>query len=239
MWRKYKFIDCKDIDDAFENLTSEIECGGRIAKCGIRVEIVTAFALTLATAVDIAKNDPGRMPVAEAKAWVKFVIRYSSNVKPLFTNPDQMQAGFSAGMSFSDWEHTNWMLSLKSDNCISWRMGTPNEVECRMEFHEDPFNFLDSDWKRTRVTVRQFDDVDAIVLQLPEMETNAQFVSGAVLLNINASTWVFSLPAQIPRWGLVTAKIDRKHDNNATILSVPLVDFVFPPRFTNRVYDGK
>jgi hypothetical protein len=78
-------------------------------------------------------------------------------------------------------------------------------------------------------------------MHLPELETNAEIVSGIVVLNVNDSTWTFAIPRQVTKWGAVTMKKtkDTNGRDKAEIWPVQVVDFIYPPRFTNLWYDGK
>ena len=64
-----------------------------------------------------------------------------------------------------------------------------------------------------------------------------EIISGEVRATLNSSlTWEFEIPSQKHKYGVISCK---KAANGTEIMPVPLMDFVFPPRFTNRVYDGK
>ena len=206
---------------------------------GVFIEVLIAGW----TAKEEWRNDPLKKPVASASARVRIIVKMSSNMTPLFVNPEQTKFGWSAGISFFNWKSKNVLLALKAipDNCASWRMGTTNEQEVRMEFHEDPLNFLEDQSKRFNTLVKQVNNVDSFVLHLPDMETNAEVVSGSVFLIVNDFTWAFDVPHQVTKWGFITMQktIDSSGKPEAKILRIPISDWVYPPRFTNRWYDGK
>lgn len=204
---------------------------------GVFIEVLIAVW----TAKEEWRNDPLKKPVAFASARVRIIVKTSSNMTPLFVNPEQTKFGWSAGISFFDWQAKNALLALKADNGVSWGMGTTNEQEFRMEFHEDPFNFLEDESKRFKTSVKQFNNVDSFILHLPDMETNAEIVSGTVFLIVNDFTWAFDVPQQVSKWGFITMQkaTNSAGKAEAKILRVPISDWAYPPRFTNRWYDGK
>ena len=203
---------------------------------GVFIEVILAGF----TAFSEWKNDPLKKPVAYASARVSIVIKTLSNRTSPFL-PKDPQIGWNAAISFFNQKLSNGVFALTANTCALWRMGTTNEQECRMDFREDPLNFLEDESRRTKTLVKQFNDVDAFIMQLPEMETNAEIVSGTVLLNVNEFTWTFDVPRQVSKWGAITMhKIkDKNGQTMAQAWRIPIGDFVYPPRFTNLWYDGK
>lgn len=73
------------------------------------------------------------------------------------------------------------------------------------------------------------------------METNVTIESGIVEVKVNSLRWEFPIPAQRQQWNIMTSQIVTNTSNviEAKVLRVPIRDFVDPPRFMNRWYDGK
>jgi hypothetical protein len=208
--------------------------GERLVIGGVAVEVVLAGA----TAFSEWRKDPLKKPIAYASARVRVIIKTGSNMTPLFVNPDQTNFGWGAWMRFSS--GSNVLLQLTADRLSMWNMGTTNERACRMEFREDALDFVNEDINRLKTSVKQFDGIDSLILKMPDMETNAEVVSGTVLLTVNDFTWKLDIPREISKWGLITMqKTNRAGSTEAQVLRVPVSDWAYPPRFTNSWYDGK
>ena len=207
---------------------------------GIVVEVVVAGLV----AKDEWQSDSRNKPIANASAIVRLIISQDPR-NPLFTMAPDDGFGWNLSMSFINGTSligSTVLLRLKASqsDAAGWNMGSDTNREWRIAFHEDPFDFLSSESDRNKILVKQFDAVKALILAMP-FETNMVVESGSVLLTVNNFKWTFDIPKQKPKWGIISMQIviDSTGHLIPQVLRVPISDFVSPPRFTNRIYDGK
>jgi hypothetical protein len=141
--------------------------------------------------------------------------------------------------SILDQTASNSVLQLKSEPPSTWNMGTTNEREVRMVFNEDPTNAGEDESRRSKTLVRDIGNINSFTLQMPEMETNAEVISGTIFLNVNDFTWTFDVPRQISKWGLVTMQY--KKDSNGYKKAEILPRDIISPFGGQKVghFDGK
>jgi hypothetical protein len=153
-----------------------------------------------------------------------------------FFKPDPDVVPWRASVSFAS--GTNGLINLVASpyDWSLWNMGSDVEREVRIVFKEDPMNFLQHESDRDKITVKQFNEADSVVMFVSQLQTNTVVVSGRVTLTVNDLKWSFDIPPQKPRWGAITLQ---KTNNTTTIKRIQFIDFVYPPRFTNEWYDGK
>jgi hypothetical protein len=84
-------------------------------------------------------------------------------------------------------------------------------------------------------------DVASFILAMPQLETNAEILSGSVILVANGKTWTFEIPSQRQKWGIITSEriINADKKEETKVMPIKVEDWANPPRWTNRWYDGK
>lgn len=207
---------------------------------GVGVEVVVGCN----SAIIEWKNDPQKKPIASASAMARIIFKLENKPRsPLdsFFKPSENDTvGWNAGVTFESGSNT--LLSLRTTSDVStWNMGSEIERECRILFKENPLDFLETESDRNKILVKQFNDVDSVILYVSELQTNTEVVSGNVYLTVNNLKWSFAIPPQKTKWGLITMQ---KITNSAGITEskvrrLQIGDFVSPPRWTNLWYDGK
>ncbi|HEY3855640.1 MAG TPA: hypothetical protein VGO67_14720 [Verrucomicrobiae bacterium] len=210
--------------------------GGWLVVLGVLAEVIVGCV----TAVNEWRNDPMKRSIASASARVRIVVKTRSNTVPLFVNPDQTQDGINMQLSFCKDGLTNTLLTLESHDITSWRMGTTDKQDCIMRFNEGGTmtDLFDDTWaKRSATTVGQIAEANIVFLHLPDMETNAEVISGVVVLNVNDSTWRFEILDQLTKWGTITTQ----RTKNGRFLIWP-VEILFPKgdgTYLTNWYNGK
>ena len=88
--------------------------------------------------------------------------------------------------------------------------------------------------------IERFNNVDVILLGIPQIETNTRVLRGTVVLKVNDSLWTFEIPAQNQKWDLITSQ--KMTNRNGQIVfrvhPIQIGDFIYPPRWTNQWYFG-
>jgi hypothetical protein len=239
------FLEVMSEKHSFKNIRSfrrweTAKCWGEwMVVFGILLEVTDGGM----TAANQWINDPMKRPIALASARVSMIVKTRSNMVPLFINPEQIRAGIYIGLSFCRDSVSNNLLSLEAvptHDLTSWRMGTTNQQDVIMRFNEGDtmLDLMDDKWsKRSATTVRQIAEANVVILHLPDMETNAEVLSGVVVLNVNDSTWRFEIPRQIPKWGMVTTQKTKKG-----IFQIFGLQMLYPQEdgsYSTNWYDGK
>lgn len=232
----YKNVNC------FRNWKSAKVWGEWFVIVGIVIEVVVGSV----TAISQWRADPMKKPIASASARARIIFKLSEKqtdrelLEPFFKPGPDDAAGWTAEIKFASGTNGLLVLEARQMDVAIWIMGSDIEKECRILLKEDPFDFLESESDRN-IPVNRFDDVDSFILYVAELPTNVVVVTGNVYLTVNDSKWTFDIPPQKPKWGLITMQktTDKNGNPQAEILRVPISDFVYPPRFTNRWYDGK
>lgn len=194
--------------------------------------------------LESSQHDPLNEPIANASAVADLVI--SQNPRPMYPRV------FSEGNPVTGWRasiaflrgtslNSNVLLTVEAvpSDVFTWNMGSTTNREWRIQFHENRLNFLSSECDRDEVLVKHFDEVNALILSMP-FETNMNVESGSIMLTVNNFKWRFNIPRQRPKWGVIsmTQTEDSSGNVSSSVLRVPIKDWVIPPRFTNRWYDG-
>jgi len=227
---------------SFKDIRS-FRCWGSAKSWGEWMVIVGVFGEVIVggvTAVNEWRNDPMKKPIAFASARVQLVVKTRSNTVPLFINPDQVRDCVNMGLSVCKNSVSNNLLNLESHDITSWRMGTTNQQDCHIRFSEggtlsDLFD--DKFIKRSATTVRQIEGADIVCLRLPDMETNAEVLSGVVVLNVNDFTWRFEIPSQKPKWGMTTTQ--KTKNGSFQIFQVSMLFQQADGTVLTNLYDGK
>jgi hypothetical protein len=202
---------------------------------GVALETVVAIV----SSRQVWINDPMRQPVASAFAHATLII--SEVPRKDF---DSIPTDWSGGIMFitSTQLNNNVLLSLEAgvSDVSWWNMGSTTNREWRIQYHENPFNFLQPESARNKIHVGQFEDVRALVISMP-FKTNMVVHQGEVTLTVNDHKWTFEIPEQTPKFNIITMHLipDGKGLFKTEVMRVPIGDFVIPPRFTNLFYDGK
>lgn len=232
----------------FKNVNSFRRCevikkaGEWFVISGIVVEVVVSGVL----AKGEWQNDSWNRPIASASAFARIITSQNPRPSSFFNLPPEYEGiGWHAGITFingTSLSGSNVLLQVEASqsDVSAWEMGSSTNREWRIAFHENPFNFLQSESDRNKIFVKQFDGVRALILSMP-FETNMVVETGSVVLTVNNFKWTFDIPRQKPKWGIISMQKNEDSTGHieTQVLRVPISDFVYPPRFTNRVYDGK
>jgi hypothetical protein len=226
---------------SFRRWASAKRWGEWLVIVGVLGEVVVAGV----TAINERRNDPWNKPIATASAFADIVTSQNPRPASFFNLPPEDEGrGWGASLVFIAGTNLNsnviLRLSASPAEASAWNMGSTTNREWRIIFHENPLDFLSSESDRNKVLVKRFNEVNALILNMP-FETNMVVESGFVVLTVNNLKWRFDIPRQRPRWGMIsmTQSKDSTGSLKASILRVPIADFVSPPRFTNRWYDGQ
>jgi hypothetical protein len=206
------------------------------------------------------KNDPLNAPINSASAVLRLRVKGVKQV-PWNTpgggvfvppSPEETIGNGNGGISF--FEGTNvtrqiYRLATGAGDIQilgSGIIGGSNDWRgIVVRFHEDNLEDFFESFSSNRFElgqpVRKFNGVGNFVITLPQMQTNVTVVSGYVELKANASRWKFPVPSQTQRYGIMTSQLITNTGTGleAKIMRVPIVDWAFPPRFTNRVFTGE
>ena len=215
------------------------EIGWWILMAGIVIETGVAGG----SAISQWQNDPLKKPIASASARARIIFKLNEKDNhpfAFFESSSNDFVGWNASIRFASGTNGLLVLEAGQPDVAVWNMGSENERECRIVFKENPFNFLETEDSRN-IPVKQFNSVDSFFVYVAELPTNVVVVTGNVYLAVNDSKWTFDIPPQKPQWGLITMQKTKNSEGTpeVKILRVPISDFVYPPRFTNRWYDGQ
>jgi hypothetical protein len=225
---------------------------------GIVIEIVVAGL----SAKSAWENDPLNAPINSISAEIKLKVK-GVNSRGLLgpgngifaqpTEDEKIVYGQSGVIFLEGTNTTKPVYSLtgkfdKSEFLGSGLVGGSNDwagivIPCQ-EIEFDSWDMRDSfaaSRFKSGKRVRDFKKVGSLVIWLPRMETNVWIVEGIVEVKVNSLRWSFLIPAQRQGFGFITSQIFTNAENRieSKVLRIPISDFVYPPRFTNRWYDGK
>jgi hypothetical protein len=210
----------------------------------LMVGIVIETAVAGNSAIEQWKNDPLKNPIADASATVRFLVAVSSYEKPFFkTDTDDIVGWRSSIIFFEGTNSTDTVLQLMAsqNDLVVFRAGLPPKLRCQLQFHADPLmDFVNVDGKQN-FPAEKLNNVASFVLSIPQIETNAEILSGSVVLVANGKTWTFDIPPQRQKWGLITSEkiINANNKMETKVMRIQIGDLTSPPRWTNRWYDGK
>lgn len=209
---------------------------------GVGIEVFVGIH----AAKDAWKNNPLKNPIANASATVRFLVKIKSYDAPYFpTEPDDIVGWKSQIMFFTgtNANSTNLVLQMTAfqNDAVVFNRGLPPQRLYQLQFHTDPLiDFSNSSGNKNR-PAEILNDVASFILAMPQLETNAEILSGSVIFVSNGKTWTFEIPAQRQKWGVISSEriinADRKPETK--VMPVQIGDMAFPPRWTNRWYDGK
>jgi hypothetical protein len=254
--------------EAYRSVKAREATGRKWVFWGVAFEVVLAFGMTFKDGFDIRelekvseKNDPLNAPINSASAVLRLRVKGVKQV-PFDTPgggvflppaPEETVGYGNGGITF--FEGTNLtrqvyhLASGVGDIEILGSAIVGGSNDCRgvlVRFHEDSlgddyFESFRSNRFEVGQPVRTFNGIGNFVISLPQMQTNVAVVSGVVELKANASRWKFPLPSQTQQYGIMTSQLVTNTGKGleARIMRVPIVDFVIPPRFTNRVFTGE
>jgi hypothetical protein len=234
---------------------------------GVAFEVLLAFGMTFKDGLDIReleaaaqKNDPLNAQINSASAVLRLKVKGVSGVPfntpggGVFIPPKPEDANFWGGGSITLLEGTNlqkiiYRLSSGAAD-IGWVgsglvKGPDDWRGVIIHFQEDNLGDWESFWITNKFTtgpsLRRLNDIGSFYIRLPEMQTNVSIVSGVLELKANTARWQFPVPAQTQRYGIISSCwITNMSDQlEAKVLRVPIMDWISPPRFTNRVYTGE
>ena len=228
-----------DIDD-FRSSKSKAERGWKVLMIGIAVEIVVAVAFALMDEWEITQNAPLNQPVATISSTV--VLRFKGDG---YMHQRTFNDDWSAGISFflgtnSDEKQQVFNLSArKTDVEFGNIIGGKIDQSYVITLHQNPpYPGFPVD-NGLKMPAKTFDDVGCFVLSVPQISSNAEVLSGSVVVTLNSSLiWNFDIPPQKQRWGFITAKKIKASKNKGETVVLP-IQILNPQTQETNFFDGK
>ena len=206
--------------------------------------------------------DPLNAPINSASAVVRLTVKGVKSVPILESHswgifqeptPDEVRDWGTGGIGFYQGTNTSKMIYRLSCGGQNFRflgaglVGGSNDmrgIDIHFHYDEDTVDesFFPTAFASPKFEVGQavgtFTNVGSFVISLPPLETNVVVISGTVQVKVNSSRWSFPIPAQTPRYGLISSQLttNAAKQIEAKILTVPVSDISGNPI---GVYDGK
>lgn len=214
--------------------------GWRVLMFGIAAEVVLGFALACKDEIEEVKNDPLKRPITSISAIATFRIKGDFSPPPLpYKDLGEMSGAsiiFIQGTNASD-KIPSIGLGADAAN-ISILNLIPNNVH--PDTHDVVISFHDSGdvmyghffnkwmWQNQ---VGFFDHVKGLMIEMRQIGSNVNVLSGNVVVIANDLKWEFPIPAQKQRLGVISCKIIKTANGqtNAEIMPLDLMDFTGRP----------
>jgi hypothetical protein len=210
--------------------------GWWVLMAGIALEVVLGFVVAVKDEMDSPLNQPIVLISAIARIDVKGDGRMRPTDRdghPLFSDDWRGGIGFCLGTNVSQMIFS--LSATKSDVEMGNLLSTNLDREYCITFHKNiPARDMPEDdgWGKP---AKIFNGVDSFILQMPQIETNTEVLSGSVVVTVNDLSWVFDIPPQKQKYGIITSARSKVETR---VWPVTIVDDWYPLRFTN-FFDGK
>lgn len=231
----------------YENLSDFRRCKSRKV-CGewwVIAGIVVEIGVGIFSAVDAWRNDPLNRPIRTISATAFLTIKMENKILDPASD-DNWRSGISFLLGTNETDSGQlFNLSANKKNVeFGQILGIKNCTNCGLftiQLHQNPPYPGFPAEKGLGMPLKTFDDVGCLVFSMPQVSSNAEVVSGSVIVTVNSSlTWNFEIPPQKQRWGFITAKKIKiaKNEFKTEVLPIKIVDNAYAPTFTN-FFDGK
>lgn len=236
--------------------------GRKLLMFGIVIEIMVGFGIAAKDIKEFSENSRLNAPINSVSAVLGLKISgasgsYFSPGMGIFVPPEpdvgygQARITFFEGTNIfkqvfnlvSDGENIRWLGPMLVD--LTATNGNGGVIAYFREDDLSEIGFLSTNktgfGKTDGAKVGVFNNIGSVVISLPPMGTNVVVISGKILVKVNSSRWEFPIPPQKPYMGMITSEIitNSNGERAAKVFPVRVADWAVPPRFPERLYDGK
>jgi len=236
----------KNIND-FWSLKSRNKWGEIWVMIGIGFEIVIGIIF----AFKEESEAPLNQPISLISAVVRFNVASDGKMHP----PSITNENWGSGISFFNGTNINQQVfeldAKNTDVDIGNIVGTNGNIvgggaEYLITFHQNLLLDMPGSGALAMPpdagigkSAKSFGEVGSFVLSMPQISSNTEVLSGSIFVTINSSlNWVFDIPPQKQRFGLITGAKIKTADNKVATEVFPITILTLPSNTTN-FFDGK
>lgn len=154
--------------------------------------------------LQIEQAKPENRPIVSISATARILVKGDRYMHSPITDDNWRSGiGFCIGTNISQMIFS--LSATKSDVEMANILGKNTDREYFITFHKNPSSSVlpdDAGWGKP---ANIFNAVESFVLEMPQIETNTEVLSGSVVVTANDLNWVFDVPQQKQKYGMITS----------------------------------